>query len=53
MIIQGHRDLRALSSITLHSQHYIILVIRRCSPLTLMFMCLQLWVIIKEIYKYA
>ncbi|KAI0256716.1 hypothetical protein BJV78DRAFT_301994 [Lactifluus subvellereus] len=34
-------DLRVLSSITLHNQHYIILVIHLYSPLTLLFMCLQ------------
>jgi len=51
MTIQEHRDLRVLSSIILHSQHYIILVIRRCSPLTLLFTYLQWGVIIKEIYK--
>jgi len=54
MTTQEHRDLRVLSFIILHSQHYImLLVIRRYSPLTLLFTCLQWWATIKEIYKWA
>ena len=53
MTTQEHRDLRVLSFIILHSQHYIMLVIRRYSPLTLLFTCLQWWATIKEIYKWA
>jgi hypothetical protein len=41
MIIRDLRDLQVHSSITLHNRHYIILVIRRCSPLTLLFTCLR------------
>jgi hypothetical protein len=37
MIIQEVQDTQVLSSIILHNQHYIILVIRRCFPLTLLF----------------
>jgi len=41
MTIRDLRDLQVHSSIILHNRHYIILVIRHCSPLTLLFTCLQ------------
>ena len=41
MIMRDLPDLQVLSSIMLRNQRYIILVIRHCFPLTLLFTCLQ------------